>query len=125
MTLHRRYVLALLAAGTLAPVFAAPVSALDPKSTAPINLDKSGLALRGYDPVNYFAAGKPLLEIAADFPGLNAAFGRERPVGLINGGEHLGGFLLHQPFDQGGLFLQRQGGNRFLNLGQLGHMAEP
>ena len=65
MTLNRRSVLALLAAGTLAPVLAAPVYALDPKSTAPINLDKTGLALRGYDPVNYFTAGKPSLGAAA------------------------------------------------------------
>ena len=30
-----------------------------PGSTSPINLDASGLALRGYDPVAYFETGKP------------------------------------------------------------------
>jgi YHS domain-containing protein len=33
--------------------------AFDEKSTAPINVDKAGVALRGFDPVAYFAAGKP------------------------------------------------------------------
>lgn len=46
-----------LAAG-MAPLLA-PAFAYDPASTASINVDKSGLAIRGYDPVAYFTAGKP------------------------------------------------------------------
>jgi YHS domain-containing protein len=33
-------------------------------STSPINLDASGLALRGYDPVAYFETGKPMRGLA-------------------------------------------------------------
>ncbi len=36
-----------------------------PGSTAPVNTDQTGLALRGYDPVAYFETGKPA-EGAAD-----------------------------------------------------------
>lgn len=34
--------------------------AFDPKSTAPVNVDDTGIALRGHDPVAYFTAGKPM-----------------------------------------------------------------
>jgi YHS domain-containing protein len=45
----------------LAASFAIASSALafDPKSTSPVNVDPAGVALRGYDPVAYFTAGKP------------------------------------------------------------------
>lgn len=33
--------------------------AFDAKSVAPINIDRAGVALRGYDPVAYFTTGKP------------------------------------------------------------------
>jgi hypothetical protein len=36
-----------------------PLYAGVPGSTSAINLDESGLALRGYDPVAYFETGKP------------------------------------------------------------------
>ena len=45
----------LLAAG--AP--AAPALAFDETSAATVNVDASGLAVRGYDPVAYFTAGAP------------------------------------------------------------------
>jgi YHS domain-containing protein len=36
------------------------LEAYDPKSTAAVNVDRTGLALRGYDPVAYFARGQPV-----------------------------------------------------------------
>jgi YHS domain-containing protein len=59
MTLNRRSLLSFLAATVSAAVFA-PAYALDPASTAPVNLDKAGVALRGHDPVGYFTAAKPV-----------------------------------------------------------------
>ncbi|MGC1302003.1 MAG: YHS domain-containing (seleno)protein [Caulobacteraceae bacterium] len=38
----------------------APALAFDASSRAAVNVDASGLALRGYDPVAYFTAGKPI-----------------------------------------------------------------
>jgi YHS domain-containing protein len=46
-------------------------------STSPINLDASGLALRGYDPVAYFETGKPtrgMAEITASYGGARYLF---------------------------------------------------
>jgi len=43
-------------------------------STSPINLDASGVALRGYDPVAYFATGKPTHGMAA----IRASYGGAR-----------------------------------------------
>lgn len=37
----------------------APALAFDADSTSAINVDKAGVMLRGYDPVSYFADGKP------------------------------------------------------------------
>ena len=45
-----------------------------PGSTSPINLDASGLALRGYDPVAYFETGKPRRGMAT----ITAAYGNAR-----------------------------------------------
>jgi YHS domain-containing protein len=64
MTLHRRSRVSLFAAG-VATIALAPAFALDPASTAPINLDKAGVALRGTDPVGYFTASKPVPGTAA------------------------------------------------------------
>ena len=43
-------------------------------STSPVNLDASGLALRGYDPVAYFETGKPMRGMAK----ITASFGGAR-----------------------------------------------
>jgi len=51
--------IARLAAAVLAVVFAGHAFAFDANSPAPINLDATGLALKGYDPVAYFAGGAP------------------------------------------------------------------
>jgi hypothetical protein len=37
-----------------------PVLAFDPSSPTPINVERSGVGLKGYDPVGYFAAGAPV-----------------------------------------------------------------
>ena len=63
LTLHRRGLIALgLAAAvgslSLTPL---PVLAFEGDSKNSLNLDKSGIAIRGYDPVAYFTAGKPTL----------------------------------------------------------------
>ena len=57
----------LLAAALLAASAAGLASTLafDPKSTSPVNIDGKGLALRGTDPVSYFADGKPARGTAA------------------------------------------------------------
>jgi YHS domain-containing protein len=49
----------LLTASLLSFALAAPAVAFDPKSTAPVNVDQTGVALRGHDPVAYFNGGKP------------------------------------------------------------------
>ena len=51
------------------PLFAGVVG-----STSPINLDASGLALRGYDPVAYFDTGKPMRGVAR----ITASYGGAR-----------------------------------------------
>lgn len=51
---------------------ATPAFAYDPTSTAAVNVDASKLALRGYDPVAYFAEGAPSqgsAEFAAEHDG--------------------------------------------------------
>lgn len=37
-----------------------PVLAFDPSSPAPVNVERSGVGLKGYDPVGYFNAGRPV-----------------------------------------------------------------
>ncbi|MCB1496310.1 MAG: hypothetical protein KDJ86_11020 [Bauldia sp.] len=39
---------------------AASAHAFDPESTLPINVDATGIALKGYDPVAYFTDGAPM-----------------------------------------------------------------
>ncbi len=51
-----------------------PLYAGVPGSTSSINLDASGLALRGYDPVAYFETGKPMRGIAK----ITASYGGAR-----------------------------------------------
>jgi YHS domain-containing protein len=45
-----------------------------PGSTSPLNVDASGLALRGYDPVAYFETGKPTHGMAT----ISATYGGAR-----------------------------------------------
>ncbi len=51
-----------------------PLYAGVPGSTSSINLDASGLALRGYDPVAYFETGKPMRGMAK----ITASYGGAR-----------------------------------------------
>lgn len=76
-----RFAAALLAfaapAAVLIPVAA---HAVVPGSTAPVNADKTGLALRGYDPVAYFETGTPTegsAEITATVEGVSYRFASE------------------------------------------------
>lgn len=58
----RRAVLALglgMAALTL-PALSTQTLAYDQTSKSPVNVDAQGVAIRGYDPVAYFTAGKPI-----------------------------------------------------------------
>jgi hypothetical protein len=55
-------------------LLAPPLHAGVPGSTSPINVDAQGLALRGYDPVAYFADGKP----TRGLENLSASYGRVR-----------------------------------------------
>ena len=54
----RRAALALLLIAAM-PIAAAPAFAFDENATSAVNVDASGLALRGYDPVAYFTVGRP------------------------------------------------------------------
>jgi YHS domain-containing protein len=56
----RKFALAVgLSAALLSGFATIPAFAFDENSTAAINVDESGLGLRGYDPVGYFEAGAP------------------------------------------------------------------
>jgi YHS domain-containing protein len=60
--------------------FAGALHAGVPGSTSPINVDASGLALAGYDPVAYFESGKPtqgLAKIHASYGGARYLFASE------------------------------------------------
>lgn len=60
ISLARRSILALgIAAGAVFLI--APAYAYDPAATSSINVDKAGIAIRGYDPVAYFTVGKPTM----------------------------------------------------------------
>ena len=63
------FVHTLAVAGALA--LAAPALAFDANSPAPVNLEPSGVTLKGYDPVAYFADGAP----APGDPAITAEFG--------------------------------------------------
>lgn len=80
MTRIRQMGLALGLAALLAVPVVVPVEAYDPASTASINVDATGLGLRGYDPVAYVAAGAPQLgeeAITASHAGVTYRFASE------------------------------------------------
>ena len=61
-------------------LLAPPLHAGVPGSTSPINVDAYGLALRGFDPVAYFEAGKPtpgVEKLAASYGGARYLFASE------------------------------------------------
>lgn len=57
---HCLSALGLVALIMLVPAGAFDASAFDEASTSPLNMDASGLALRGHDPVAYFTDGQPV-----------------------------------------------------------------
>jgi YHS domain-containing protein len=57
---HCLCALGLAALVTLLPPFAVDAAAFDEASASPFNVDASGLALRGHDPVAYFVDGRPI-----------------------------------------------------------------
>jgi YHS domain-containing protein len=81
----------------------APAFAYDPASPNPLNLDKTGLALRGYDPVSYFTDGKPTFgkaEFAATHDGATYHFSSaaHRDLFLAEPGKYVpayGGFCAY------------------------------
>jgi YHS domain-containing protein len=65
---------------TLFLLLARPLHAGVPGSTSPVNVDTQGLALRGYDPVAYFADGKPTRgaeHLSASYGGARYIFASE------------------------------------------------
>ena len=58
IVMHRTGRFACLVAAGLA-LGLGSAGAFDPKSTAAVNVDAAGVALRGHDPVAYFTVGKP------------------------------------------------------------------
>ena len=70
----------LFLAAPAALIASAPALAIVPGSSAAVNVDKAGLALRGYDPVAYFDSGKPTAgkaAISASFDGSRYLFASE------------------------------------------------
>ena len=58
-------------------LFATNALAFDANSPAPVNLEPSGVTLKGYDPVAYFKAGEPTpgsADITAEFGGATYQF---------------------------------------------------
>ncbi|MBX9664972.1 YHS domain-containing (seleno)protein [Novosphingobium sp.] len=78
---YRRFAAAVLAlAAPAALCIPAAVHAAVVGSTSAVNTDKTGLALRGYDPVAYFETGMPtegLAEITATVDGVSYHFASE------------------------------------------------
>lgn len=78
--IRRRLAMALMIAAPVGVVMPAVAYAAVPGSTAAVNADAQGLALRGYDPVAYFDDGKPTKgneAISADYNGVRYLFASE------------------------------------------------
>ena len=56
---RRRLLLSLLVATSTATLLSGPALAYDENSNSAVNVDASGLALKGHDPVAYFTVAKP------------------------------------------------------------------
>lgn len=56
---RRQFLLGLALAASAATLLNSPALAYDENSTSAVNVDASGLALKGHDPVAYFSAAKP------------------------------------------------------------------
>ncbi len=80
-THYWRFAAALLSvAAPAATLIPAAAQAAVPGSVSPVNVDQTGLALRGFDPVAYFETGKPtagVATIAATVDGARYLFASE------------------------------------------------
>ncbi len=77
MSVNRRTMLALSIILSGQALLFDPVSAQAPQSKPPSNIDASGIAIKGYDPVAYQALGKPTkgdAAITASFEGATYRF---------------------------------------------------
>ncbi len=64
----------IILAQAVAPIAASPAIAGVKGSTSQVNLDERGVALGGFDPIAYFASGKP----TPGMPALSATYGGAR-----------------------------------------------
>lgn len=58
---RRLFLATIMLATSAAALLASPAYAYDENSASPVNVDASGLALKGHDPVAYFSAAAPTL----------------------------------------------------------------
>jgi hypothetical protein len=58
---RRVFLTALISTSTLLALAPQQALAYDPQSTSALNVDATGMALKGHDPVAYFTAGEPTL----------------------------------------------------------------
>jgi YHS domain-containing protein len=101
-SLNRRHLsmALMLMVAPVAVAISTPAAAIVPGSTSAVNVDQSGLALRGYDPVAYLDGGKPtkgLEAITATYNGARYQFSSEehRKTFLANPAHYIpqfGGF---------------------------------
>lgn len=61
---RRQFLLGLAFAASAATMLSSPALAYDENSSSAVNVDASGLALKGHDPVAYFSAAKPTSGLA-------------------------------------------------------------
>lgn len=69
--------LAITSVVALTSLTAIPAFAYDVDSTASVNIDASGVGLKGFDPVSYFSVGMPIVgdtAYTADFDGVTYQF---------------------------------------------------
>jgi len=74
---RRRFLANLIVAASAATLLNSPTLAYDENSTSAVNVDASGLALKGHDPVAYFNAAKPtpgLAQFSAQHQGATYRF---------------------------------------------------
>lgn len=126
--------LGLFAAAAAAPAAIMPAMAYDETSTSAVNTDKSGLAIRGYDPVAYFTVGQPTLgspEFTAEHEGAtyrfadaaNLAAFRQDPAKYVPayGGFCAMGASLERKFDGDPKLWRIVDGKLYLNVAEDPH----
>ena len=97
---RRRFLASLIVAASAATLLNSPALAYDESSTSAVNVDASGLALKGHDPVAYFNVAKPtpgLAQFSAQHQGATYRFATaaNRDAFIANPGKYApayGGF---------------------------------